>query len=97
MSDPFSVMSANEDSRLNFANNCIKLVEEMDFDGIDIDWGTSQCANTRSLKGLSYTHNFLVRISRVRGSFGAARRHRKLQSVVATTAGEVRRTWRTQW
>jgi chitinase len=33
LSDPFPAMAKNEESRLNFANNCIKLVEEMDFDG----------------------------------------------------------------
>jgi chitinase len=33
LSDPFPAMAANEQSRLNFADNCIKLVEEMNFDG----------------------------------------------------------------
>ena len=33
LSDPFPVMAANEQSRLNFANKCIELVEEMNFDG----------------------------------------------------------------
>ena len=38
LSDPFPVMAANEVSRSNFVSNCIKLVLEYGFDGIDIDW-----------------------------------------------------------
>eukprot|EP00986_Skeletonema_menzelii_P012924 scaffold7298_cov150-Skeletonema_menzelii.AAC.24 len=38
LSDPFPTMAASELSRENFANNCVKLIEEYGFDGIDIDW-----------------------------------------------------------
>jgi GH18 family chitinase len=33
LSDPFPAMSANEESRTNFVNKCIELVEDYDFDG----------------------------------------------------------------
>ncbi|KAL7541791.1 hypothetical protein ACHAXR_011209 [Thalassiosira sp. AJA248-18] len=38
LSDPFPALAASADARLAFANNCVKLIEEYDFDGIDIDW-----------------------------------------------------------
>ena len=52
-------MSENEDSRLNFANNCIKLVEEMDFDGIDIDWGKSYAVKCHKFIGQQYNSVFV--------------------------------------
>ena len=36
LSDPFPTMAASEASREKFANNCVKLIEEYGFDGIDI-------------------------------------------------------------
>jgi chitinase len=38
LSDPFPEMAANEETRMNFVNNCVDLVKEYGFDGIDIDW-----------------------------------------------------------
>lgn len=38
LSDPFSAMSANSANRAAFARNCRRLIEEYDFDGIDLDW-----------------------------------------------------------
>ena len=38
LSDPFSVMAASTEARANFAKNCVQLIEEYDFDGIDLDW-----------------------------------------------------------
>ena len=36
LSDPFPVMAKNPESREKFANKCIDLIKEYDFDGIDI-------------------------------------------------------------
>ncbi|KAL7550345.1 hypothetical protein ACHAWF_013592 [Thalassiosira exigua] len=38
LSDPFPAMAADEDARSNFAEECARLVEEYDFDGVDLDW-----------------------------------------------------------
>eukprot|EP00986_Skeletonema_menzelii_P015506 scaffold11920_cov91-Skeletonema_menzelii.AAC.4 len=38
LSDPFPAMAASAVARANFAKNCVKLIEEYDFDGIDLDW-----------------------------------------------------------
>ena len=36
LSDPFSELAASAESRKRFAENCVKLIETYDFDGIDI-------------------------------------------------------------
>jgi chitinase len=38
LSDAFVAMAASTAGRQNFANNCVDLIEEYEFDGIDIDW-----------------------------------------------------------
>lgn len=38
LSNNFPPMAANPDARKAFAKNCAKLVQDYDFDGIDIDW-----------------------------------------------------------
>ncbi|KAL7548690.1 hypothetical protein ACHAWF_011963 [Thalassiosira exigua] len=38
LSDPFSKLAEDPAARQVFADNCVKLIEEYDFDGIDIDW-----------------------------------------------------------
>lgn len=38
LSDSFPEMAASEKARANFAANCVKLIQEYSFDGIDIDW-----------------------------------------------------------
>mmetsp|Transcript_3006 Transcript_3006/g.6969 ORF Transcript_3006/g.6969 Transcript_3006/m.6969 type:complete len:694 (-) Transcript_3006:40-2121(-) len=38
LSDPFSKLAENPAARTKFAENCVKLIEDYDFDGIDIDW-----------------------------------------------------------
>jgi len=38
LSDPFPPMAANAKARKNFADNCVKLIKEYNFDGIDLDW-----------------------------------------------------------
>ena len=38
LSDPFPKMAANSEARKNFARNCVELIKEYDFDGIDLDW-----------------------------------------------------------
>lgn len=38
LSDNFPTIAATEAGRQAFAANCVKLIEEYDFDGIDIDW-----------------------------------------------------------
>lgn len=38
LSENFPGLAANPNARKNFADNCVKLIEDYDFDGIDIDW-----------------------------------------------------------
>lgn len=38
LSDNFPTIAATEEGRRAFAANCVRLIEEYDFDGIDIDW-----------------------------------------------------------
>ena len=38
LSDNFPVVAASSTSRTNFANQCVDLIKEYGFDGIDIDW-----------------------------------------------------------
>lgn len=38
LSDPFPALAASEKARANFAENCVTLIEEYGFDGIDLDW-----------------------------------------------------------
>jgi len=38
LSDPFPAMAANPASRAEFADQCVGLIQEYGFDGIDIDW-----------------------------------------------------------
>lgn len=38
LSDPFPALAASDAARKTFAANCVALIEEYDFDGIDIDW-----------------------------------------------------------
>ena len=38
LSDNFPTLAASAASRANFANQCVDLIKEYDFDGIDIDW-----------------------------------------------------------
>ena len=41
LSDPFPAMSASAPARSRFAENCVDLIKEYGFDGIDIDWEVS--------------------------------------------------------
>lgn len=38
LSDNFSELAASPSARANFAHNCVKLIKDYQFDGIDIDW-----------------------------------------------------------
>jgi chitinase len=38
LSDNFPTIAASEELRREFAKNCVRLIEEYGFDGIDIDW-----------------------------------------------------------
>jgi chitinase len=38
LSDPFPTMAADAEARANFASQCIELIKNYNFDGIDIDW-----------------------------------------------------------
>ncbi|KAL3796819.1 hypothetical protein ACHAWO_007047, partial [Cyclotella atomus] len=64
LSDPFPAMAKNEESRLNFANNCIKLVEEMDFDGIDIDWEYPGYVDHSGTPDDTESYNLLLQVLR---------------------------------
>jgi len=45
LSDPFPAMAANETARRIFVDNCMELITEFGFDGIDIDWEVSSEMN----------------------------------------------------
>nr|WP_279387179.1 glycosyl hydrolase family 18 protein [Natrarchaeobius chitinivorans] len=52
MSDDFHVVAEDPDTRETFAQNCVELMREYNFDGVDIDWehpgpeqGQCQCGN----------------------------------------------------
>ena len=38
MSDNFAAVASSASARANFANQCAQVIQEYDFDGIDIDW-----------------------------------------------------------
>ena len=38
LSDPFPAMAASATARATFSQNCVDLIKEYNFDGIDIDW-----------------------------------------------------------
>jgi chitinase len=38
LSDQFPAVAASATARTNFANQCVELIKDYDFDGIDIDW-----------------------------------------------------------
>ena len=38
LSDPFPVMAADAESRATFASQCVDLIKNYNFDGIDLDW-----------------------------------------------------------
>mmetsp|Transcript_17939 Transcript_17939/g.28156 ORF Transcript_17939/g.28156 Transcript_17939/m.28156 type:complete len:809 (-) Transcript_17939:110-2536(-) len=38
LSDNFPIVAASDRTRKNFARNCVKLIEQYGFDGLDIDW-----------------------------------------------------------
>lgn len=46
LSKPFPKMAANAKSRRNFAKNCVGLIREYGFDGIDVDWEVSMRTQT---------------------------------------------------
>ncbi|KAL3796132.1 hypothetical protein HJC23_000635 [Cyclotella cryptica] len=64
LSDPFPAMSANQESRLNFANKCIQLVEEYDFDGIDVDWEYPGYTDHSGTPEDTQSYNLLLQILR---------------------------------
>ena len=41
LSDNFPTVARSEETRRHFAAQCVKLIEEYGFDGIDIDWEVS--------------------------------------------------------
>lgn len=38
LSDPFPAMAANPEARKRFASQCVDLIKNYNFDGIDLDW-----------------------------------------------------------
>lgn len=59
----FSEMAADEQNRLSFANDCLRVVEEFKLDGIDIDWEypTSSDAGISSSPQDKENFNLLMR------------------------------------
>jgi GH18 family chitinase len=48
LSDAFPAMAASSQARANFAKQCVELIEEYGFDGIDIDWEVSSSYSASS-------------------------------------------------
>lgn len=69
----FSEMAADENNRLSFANDCLRIVEEYGLDGIDIDWEYP----TSSLAGISSSpadrENFNLLMRDLRAALGNGR------------------------
>ncbi|KAL3815838.1 hypothetical protein ACHAXA_007480 [Cyclostephanos tholiformis] len=61
LSDNFPVMAANDASRQNFVKNCIDLINEYDFDGIDIDWEYPGYADHSGTPDDTTNFNYLLR------------------------------------
>lgn len=54
-------MAANEEARVNFAEKCIKLIEDYGFDGIDIDWEVSLINGSHgSVDAMFYLHKVTI-------------------------------------
>lgn len=79
----FSEAAYTEESRKNFASDCLELMEEYGFDGIDIDWeypgfslgGIRACPEDKE--------NFTLLLKEVRKSFEEKERGRYLLSIAA--------------
>jgi chitinase len=66
----FSEMAASEANRKSFANDCLRVIEEFQLDGIDIDWEypTSNSAGISSSP--NDTANYTLLMKEIRSSIG---------------------------
>ncbi len=66
----FSEMAASEQNREQFAKDCLRILNEFNLDGIDIDWEypTSSLANISSSPG--DTDNFTLLMKEIRSAIG---------------------------
>jgi chitinase len=66
----FSEMAASEQNRKQFAEDCLRIMNEFNLDGIDIDWEypTSSMANISSSP--DDTNNFTLLMKDIRGAIG---------------------------
>jgi len=64
LSDPFPVMAKNPASRNRFAQQCIELIEEYGFDGIDIDWEYPGYTDHSGTPDDTNSYNLLLQVVR---------------------------------
>lgn len=60
LSDPFPAMAADATSRQHFAQKCVELIQEYQFDGIDIDWEVSYNRNNMVQECTLGSHSRLI-------------------------------------
>lgn len=66
----FSEMAATEDNRLAFAQDCRRVVEEFDLDGIDIDWEYPTSSEAGISSSPDDTDNFTLLMQDIRQAIG---------------------------
>jgi chitinase len=64
LSNNFPKVAANSAARTNFANDCVNLISDYDFDGIDIDWEYPTFAEHSGTP--ADTENFNLLLSEIR-------------------------------
>jgi chitinase len=66
LSDPFPAMAADEVARSNFVENCAQLIEDYNFDGLDLDWEYPGYEPHAGTPDDTENYNLLLRDLRVR-------------------------------
>jgi len=93
LSDPFSKLAENPAARTKFAENCVKLIEDYDFDGIDIDWEVRTPVLFYELSPCADHLSPRLTVSRLRSSQWPRRRYGELLAVSQGDSRQVGRTW----
>jgi len=84
LSDNFPTVAASERTRKNFAKNCVKLLLEYNFDGLDIDWEYPGYEPHKGTKDDKYTYTlFLAEIRKELDELGRTNnKHYKLTAAL---------------